>query len=96
MLLFLFLIYDLHAFDGPQSYLVVPLVAISGAILAWPMRDNQAVRALLMAGGLVLLLWLGQQLFGVLLPFLSRLSACVSVRAAGVRPQTETQGAPLD
>ncbi len=70
MLLFLFLIYDLHAFNGPQSYLIVPLVAISGAILAWPMRDNQAVRALLLAGGLVVLLWLGQQLFGVLLPFL--------------------------
>jgi predicted PurR-regulated permease PerM len=74
MVLFLFLMYDMHAFGDELSveanYLVVPLLALSAALLVWPMRHESAVRGLLLAGGLVVLLWLWQQLFGILLPFL--------------------------
>jgi predicted PurR-regulated permease PerM len=70
LVLFLFLIYDLHALDGEESFTVVPLLAAAATILVWPMRREAAVRALLMAGGLVLLIWLWQHLFGVLVPFL--------------------------
>ncbi len=47
-----------------------PLIIASAAgILLWPLREYRAVRALLLAGGFLLALWLLRTLGGVLAPF---------------------------
>lgn len=45
------------------------VVAAAGLILLWPLREHKAVRALLMAGGFVVSIWVLRQLGGVLTPF---------------------------
>ena len=45
------------------------LLAAAGGILVWPLREHRAVQAMLLAGGLLLLVWLVSIMGGVLLPF---------------------------
>jgi predicted PurR-regulated permease PerM len=46
------------------------LIAIAGGVLLWPLRGQPAVRAVLMAGALLLGVWLLRVLGGVLAPFI--------------------------
>ena len=64
VLLFLGMIYQMDSdFIGP------PVVAFAGAVLLWPLRKIRAVRALLVAGALMLLLWALNDLAVILIPF---------------------------
>ena len=45
------------------------VVAVAGVILLWPLRQQPPVRALLLAGGFMLGMWLLRTLGGVLAPF---------------------------
>lgn len=67
--LFLVMLYEMHL-AAPGVTMLNPLVtAAAGAILIWPLRKQRPVRGLLLAGSLLVLLWLLQQLAGILLPF---------------------------
>ncbi len=46
------------------------LVGVVGTVLLWPLREHRVVQAILLAGGLLVLVWLVSLLGGVLLPFL--------------------------
>jgi len=46
------------------------LIAIAGGMLLWPLRQQPSVRAVLMAGALLLFVWLLRVLGGVLAPFI--------------------------
>jgi len=46
------------------------LIAIAGAMLLWPLRQQKAVRGMLVAGGLLLIVWMFRMLGGVLAPFI--------------------------
>ena len=65
VLTFLFLLLELDAFLTPL------LLAVAGTVLVWPLREQRAVRSLLLAGGLLVLLWLFSTLGSVLLPFVA-------------------------
>jgi predicted PurR-regulated permease PerM len=69
--LFLVLLYEMEVPPQPGSFLNPPLVAIAGAVLLWPLRHHQAVRALLLSGGVLLLLWGMDKVSGVLIPFVA-------------------------
>jgi len=69
--LFLVLLYEMEVPPRPGSFLNPPLVAIAGAVLLWPLRRHQAVRALLLSGGVLLLLWAMDKVSGVLIPFVA-------------------------
>src|SRR5690606_17408272 len=60
---FLFLLLEYGAALNPL------VVAAAGVILLWPLRRQPSVRALLLAGGFLLTLWLLRTLGGVLAPF---------------------------
>jgi predicted PurR-regulated permease PerM len=60
---FLFLLIEYGAALNPL------VVAAAGLILLWPLRRQAAVRALLLAGGFLLGMWLLRTLGGVLVPF---------------------------
>ncbi len=61
--LFLVLLYTMREFLNPL------LVGAAGVILLWPLRSNRAVRALLVSGAFLLILWFFDRLSTVLLPF---------------------------
>ncbi len=63
ILLFLVLLYEMRVFLNPL------LVGAAGLILLWPLRSQTAVRALLLSGGFLLLLWLVAALSTILIPF---------------------------
>ena len=63
LLTFLFLLFELREFLNPL------LLALAGTVLVWPLRQHHSVRALLLAGGLIVLLWLLTVIGNVLLPF---------------------------
>lgn len=67
--LFLVMLYEMHAAPASTTSLTPLLTAFAGAILIWPLRKLRPVRGLLMAGSLLVVLWLLQQLAGILLPF---------------------------
>ena len=88
VLLFLGMIYQMDSdFIGP------PVVAFAGAVLLWPLRKIRAVRALLVAGALMLLLWALNDLAVILIPFAvvylfaylfdPLVTACMTVSASG-------------
>lgn len=52
-----------------RDFLSPLLIATAGAIVLWPYRSNQTARALLLAGGFIVFLWLLVRLAGVLVPF---------------------------
>lgn len=69
--LFLVLLYEMEVPPQDGSFLNPPLVAIAGAVLLWPLRKQQTVRALLLSGGVLLLLWAMNQVAAVLTMFVS-------------------------
>jgi hypothetical protein len=69
--LFLVLLYEMEVPPQEGSFLNPPLVAIAGAVLLWPLRAHQAVRALLLSGGVLMVLWGIAQVSNVLIPFVS-------------------------
>lgn len=52
-----------------DGFMAPPLVGVVGLILLWPLREHRVIRALLLSGGLLLLLWMLHRLSVVLLPF---------------------------
>ncbi len=69
LVLFLVLLYLMARPPQPGDFLNPPLVAVAAVILLWPLRGHHTVRALLFAGGFLLLVWFFVRLSGVLLPF---------------------------
>ena len=63
LLTFLFLLFELRDFLTPL------LLAAAGTVLLWPLREQRAVRSILLAGSLLVLLWLLTVIGNVLLPF---------------------------
>ena len=61
--LFLLLLYAMWAFLSP------PLLALAGALLLWPLREHRTVRAVMISGGFLVLLWLLADLSAILIPF---------------------------
>lgn len=70
VVLFLVLLYEMEVPPQEGSFLNPPLVAIAGAILLWPLRGHKAVRALLLSGGVLVLLWITARVSRVLVPFI--------------------------
>lgn len=52
-----------------RTWLNPPVLAVAGVLLLWPVRQTPSVRALFMAGGLLLALWFFAELSNVLAPF---------------------------
>lgn len=71
VVLFLVMLYEMHTPPRDEVFLTPPLVALAGTVLLWPLRRNKAVRALLLSGGLLLLLWTLDKLSRVLVPFVA-------------------------
>ena len=69
--LFLVLLYEMEVPPQEGSFLNPPLVAVAGAVLLWPLRQQRAVRALLLSGGVLLLLWTMARVSNVLVPFVA-------------------------
>ena len=61
--LFFLLLYGMWGFLSP------PLLALAGGLLLWPLREHHTVRAIMISGGFLLLLWLLADLSSILLPF---------------------------
>ena len=61
----------LYAMEFPQagSFLSPPLVAVAGGLLLWPVHKNAAARALLLSGGVLLLIWAIVRTSTILIPF---------------------------
>lgn len=71
VVLFLVMLYEMHTPPREDVFLTPPLVGLAGAVLLWPLRRNKAARALLLSGGLLLLLWTLDKLSRVLVPFVA-------------------------
>lgn len=69
VVLFLVLLYEMHLPPQSDRFLSPPLVALAGAVLLWPLRRQKTVRALLLSGGLLLLLWAMDKISAILIPF---------------------------
>lgn len=69
LVLFLVMLYEMHESREGGTFVSPLLVAAAGAILIWPLRKLTPVRGLLLAGTLLLVLWMMRQLAGILLPF---------------------------
>lgn len=68
LLLLLVLLYEMEV-PSDEGFLNPVLVGGAGAILLWPLRAYRAVRALLMAGSFLLLLWFMAKVSSILIPF---------------------------
>lgn len=71
VVLFLVMLYEMHTPPQDGIFLTPPLVGAAGIVLLWPLRRHKAVRALLLSGGLLLLLWTLDKLSRVLVPFVA-------------------------
>ena len=69
VVLFLALLYQMQVSPQEGSFLNPPLVGLAGALLLWPLRRQKAARALMLSGGVLLLLWTIDKLSRVLVPF---------------------------
>lgn len=69
IVLFLGMLYEMNTPPREEVFLTPPLVGLAGLVLLWPLRRHNAVRALLLAGGLLLLLWTVDKVSRVLVPF---------------------------
>jgi predicted PurR-regulated permease PerM len=69
VVLFLALLYQMQVTPQEGSFLNPPLVGLAGALLLWPLRRQKAARALMLSGGVLLLLWTMDKLSRVLVPF---------------------------
>ncbi|PEN07914.1 AI-2E family transporter [Longimonas halophila] len=63
----------LYTMEFPQygSFLSPPVVAVAGGLLLWPVHQNAAARALVLAGGVLLLIWAIARTSTVLIPFVA-------------------------
>ena len=68
LVLFLVLLYVMEASPG-NGFLSPLLVAAAGTIVLWPLRKLQSARALMLAGGFLLLLWFMAKISTILIPF---------------------------
>lgn len=69
VVLFLLLLYQMQVPPQEGAFLNPPLVGLAGALLLWPVRRQTAARALLISGGVLLLLWTMSQVSRILIPF---------------------------
>lgn len=69
VVLFLALLYQMQVAPQEETFLNPPLVGLAGALLLWPLRRQKAARALMLSGGVLLLLWTMDKLSRVLIPF---------------------------
>jgi predicted PurR-regulated permease PerM len=69
VVLFLALLYQMQVPTREGGFLNPPLVGLAGALLLWPLRRQKAARALLISGGVLLLLWTIDKLSRILVPF---------------------------
>ncbi|WP_103026313.1 AI-2E family transporter [Salinibacter altiplanensis] len=69
VVLFLVMLYEMHTPPPESAFLSPALVGLAGIVLLWPLRGHKAVRALLLSGGLLLLLWTLDKVHRVLVPF---------------------------
>lgn len=69
VVLFLALLYQMQVPVEEDQFLTPPLVGLAGALLLWPLRHQKAARALMLSGGVLLLLWTIDKLSRVLIPF---------------------------
>lgn len=69
VVLFLVMLYGMNTPPREEVFLTPPLVGLAGVVLLWPLRRHKAVRALLLSGGLLLLLWTLDKVSRVLVPF---------------------------
>ena len=69
VVLFLVMLYEMHAPSQGEGFLTPPLVGLAGIVLLWPVRQYKSARALLLSGGLLLLLWTMSKVSRVLIPF---------------------------
>lgn len=69
VVLFLVLLYEMQVPTQEESFLNPPLVGLAGALLLWPLRRQKAARALMLSGGVLLLLWTMDKLSRILVPF---------------------------
>ncbi len=69
VVLFLVMLYEMNTPPREEVFLTPPLVGLAGVVLLWPLRRHKAVRALLLSGGLLLLLWTLDKVSRVLVPF---------------------------
>jgi len=67
--LFLVMLYEMNTPPREEVFLTPPLVGLAGVVLLWPLRHHKVVRALLLSGGLLLLLWTLDKVSRVLVPF---------------------------
>ena len=63
----------LYTMEFPQngSFLSPPLIALAGGVLLWPIHTNTAARALLLSGGVLLLIWAIARTSTILIPFVA-------------------------
>jgi predicted PurR-regulated permease PerM len=69
VVLFLVLLYQMQVPAREEAFLTPPLVGLAGALLLWPLRRQKAARALMLSGGVLLLLWTIDKLSRILIPF---------------------------
>lgn len=69
VVLFLVMLYEMHTPPQENVFLTPPLVGLAGVVLLWPLRQYKSARALLLSGGLLLLLWTLNKISRVLVPF---------------------------
>ncbi len=69
IVLFLVMLYEMHMPPRENVFLTPPLVGLAGVVLLWPLRRYKSVHALLLSGGLLLLLWILDKVSRVLVPF---------------------------
>lgn len=71
VVLFLVLLYEMQVPPSAREerFLNPFLVGLAGALLLWPLRHQKAARALLLSGGVLLLLWTMNKLSRILIPF---------------------------
>ena len=69
VVLFLALLYQMQVPAQEEGFLNPPLVGLAGALLLWPLRRQKAARALMLSGGVLLLLWTINKLSRILIPF---------------------------
>lgn len=71
LVLFLVLLYEMEVPSSESSFLNPVLIAAAGTILLWPLRQHRAVRALMLSGGFLLILWFVDKVSGILATFLA-------------------------